>query len=295
MTARSVEGVAWEHLAVLLAVLRHGSLNRAAQALRIGQSTASRRLARLEERLGARLFDRLPEGLRPTQFAIDLEPHARFIEGHMADVERLAAGQEAAPHGRVVVALPDGLASHWLIPMLPDFYARYPQVEVDCVIGHAVVDLTRRAADLALRFVPPTAPDLVVRRLRTIPLAAYVHPRLADADPAALRWIMLGDPERRFVESRWIDAHVAPGKTMNVSLWHALLAAVQQGLGAGILSPLVAEPLGLTLLEIDDATPLSRELLLVYHRALRDVPRIAALRRWLVEVAPRAPVQPGPG
>ena len=93
-------GVAWEDLEVVLAALRHRSLNRSARALRIGQSTASRRLQRLEERLGARIFDRTPEGLLPTDFASQLEPLARLIEGHMGDIDRLARGRELEPRGR---------------------------------------------------------------------------------------------------------------------------------------------------------------------------------------------------
>ena len=281
-TSEIVRGVAWEDLAVLLAALQHRSLNRAAQALRIGQSTASRRLQRLESALNARLFDRTSEGLLPTEFALALAPHARLIEGQMADVERLAAGQEATPRGRVRVALPDGLASHWLLPALPDFFARYPEVEIDCVIGHAVVDLTRQEADIAVRFIPPTAPDLVLRRLVEVPLAPFVHARIADTPLDELRWIMLADPEARFQETQWIRAHARPTRTLNVSLWHALFAGVQAGLGAGLISPMVAQSADLVELEGLPPVP-GRPLFLVYHRALRDVPRIAAFRGWIVE------------
>lgn len=177
----------------------------------------------------------------------------------MADVERLAAGQEATPRGRVRVALPDGLASHWLIPALPHFFARYPDVEIDCTIGHAVVDLTRREADIAVRFVPPTAPELVSRPLTRITLEPFVHPRLAASPLHALRWIQLADPDARFDETQWIMRHAPGAQTMNVSLWHAVFAGVKAGLGAG--------------------------LFMVYHRAMRDVPRVAAFRQWLVSDA----------
>lgn len=280
-----VRGVAWEDLAVLLAALRYRSLNQAAQALRIGQSTASRRLQRLEDTLNARLFDRTAQGLLPTAFALALQPHAELIEGQMADVERLAAGQEATPRGRIRVALPDGLASEWLLPVLPDFIARYPEIDIDCVIGHAVVDLVRREADIAVRFIPPTAPDLVCRPLFTVALEAFVHPDLAQTPLAELRWVKLADPDGRFDESRWIRAQAPAARTFEMSLWNAVFAGVKAGLGAALISPFVAEQAGL----VRPATPLppgpAHTLFMVYHRALRDVPRIAVFRRWLVEHA----------
>ena len=276
------DGVPWEDLTVLLAALDHGSLNRAAAALRIGQSTASRRLVRLEERLDARLFDRTPEGLLPTALALSLAPHARLIAGHMGDIARLAHEQEAAPQGRVRLAVVDGLVAHWLAPRLPEFYAQHPAVDVDLITGHAVVDLVRREADLALRFVRPTAADLVVKTLGTVHFRAYAHPSIA---PEPQRWVALLDPKAVFQETHWLNEQIAPTHLTRVSTWSALLAAIRAGVGAGLLSPLAAEPAGLVPVALDCAPVPSRTLYLVYHRALRDVPRVAVLRRWLVESA----------
>jgi len=277
----ALDGVAWEDLAVLLAGLEHRSLNRAAQALRIGQSTASRRLVRLEERLGVHLFDRTPEGLLPTDFTLRLEPLARLIEGHMADIARLASDQEMTPRGRVRLAMPDGIASGWLFPILHSFYAEYPQVSIDVVVGHAPLDLVRREADIAVRFVRPTQPDLVVHRLGHIHLVPFVHPDLAHIPVPSQRWLVFDDPPAQFPETQWVQAHAPDARTMRISLWNALFSAVQNGLGAALLSPIIAEPAGLVRIGEDLPESPGREALLVYHRALRDVPRIRAFRQWL--------------
>jgi DNA-binding transcriptional LysR family regulator len=272
----------WQDLALLLAALDQGSLNRAAAALGVSQSTASRRLQRLEDGLGARVFDRTPEGLLPTALALELAPHARLIAGHMTDIQRLASGQEAAPSGRVRLAVVDGLAPHFMCPRLGSFYARFPQVQVDLLAGQAVVDLVRREADLALRFVPPSAPDLVSRKLGVIPLAPYAVPELAlDPDKP---WVALLDEQEKFLETRWLKAHTRPSRLTRVSAWSDLFEAVRCGLGAGLVSPLVAEPAGLVRVEGLPPVP-GRELMLVYHRAMREVPRVAALRGWLIESA----------
>lgn len=278
-----VEGVAWEDLATLLAGLEHRSLNRAAAALHIGQSTASRRIARLEGRLGARLFDRLPDGLAPTQFALELASHARLIEGHMADIERLAFSQDSSPTGKVRLAVPDGFASSWLVHELSSFFAAYPGVEVDLVIGHAVVDLVRRDADMALRFVAPKIPDLIVEPLGTLPMGVYARPELADTPARDLRWVTFIDPQGLYLETTWLHEQVRPERTLQVSLWGALFSAVCAGLGAGLVSPVVAEPAGLVPLSAKLPPVPGRDIYLVHHRALRDVPRIRALRSWLIE------------
>ncbi len=281
MDGTGIEGVAWEDLQVLLAGLRTGSLNQVARTLGVSVSTASRRLARLEGALDRPLFDRVPEGLLPTALARSLEPHALMIEGQMADIERLALATRGPPRGTVRLALPDGIASKLLVPRLGAFFAQYPDVDLELLIGHAVVDLVRREADVALRFVPPTAPDLVRKALGPIPMGLYGRAALRGRPLDELRWVMFIDPEARLLETQWVQQHVRPAHTLCCSSWNTLFAAVEQGIGPALLSPLVAEAAGLVPLGAGLPLPPARTLWLVHHQALRHVPTIAALRGWL--------------
>lgn len=276
-----LDGVAWEDLAVLIQAAELRSLSAAAKALQISQSTASRRLMRLEAALGAPVLDRGPRALVLTALGEQLLPHAELIAGHMTDIGRLAAGAEVTPAGRVRLAVPDGVASEVIVPHLDTFFARYPDISVDIVSGQAIVDLVHREADLALRFVRPTAGDLLIREVARVPLAPFCRPALRHHAPQAMRWLMLLDPTSAYLETRWIQAHVQPRRTMVFSSWDTLFAAARAGLGAAILSPVVAAPAGLV--PIPELPPVaSRPLLMVYHRALRSVPRVAALRDWIV-------------
>lgn len=277
-----LDDVAWADLAVVLAGLEHGSLNQAAAALQISQSTASRRLARLERTLGARLFDRTPDGLQPTELARQLAPHARLVADQMVDIRRLAQGRERRPRGRVRLAVVDGMAPVLLAPALSPFYADYPDITLDLLGGQAVVDLVRGEADIALRMVRPTAPDLVVRSLGSLAVEPFAAPSLAGGLDQ-VRWVALHDPALALPESQWLARHVPEAHLTRVSSWNVLFACVRSGVGAGLLPPLVAEAAGLRRLDGPAAPP--RRLLLVYHRALREVPRIVAVREWLVRTA----------
>lgn len=280
------EDPAWEDLQVLLAALEHGSLSAAAASLGVGQSTVSRRLARLEQRLGARLLDRTPEGSRATELAARIAPHAALIAEQMSDIQRLVVNETVGVRGRVRLALPDGMASAWIVPRIAPLLEEYPELEVDLITGLEVVDLVRREADLALRFVAPTHPELLVRRVAKLQLRAFVHPDLAGESLEDLRVVELWDPAGNYLETQWLRRHAPHAQRMRVTNWNALFSAVINRLGAGVLSPAVAEPAGLV--PVRGVPKVGhRDLLLVYHPALRDVPRVAVVRDWLLANAPR--------
>ena len=99
MAARDLS---WDDLKVFLAVVRHGTLSAAARKLTVSQPTVSRRLAELERSLGARLFDRLPDGFVPSQAGVELLPLAEAME-QAAD----AVGRKGACHAHPL-SLPPG-------------------------------------------------------------------------------------------------------------------------------------------------------------------------------------------
>lgn len=270
--------LAWDDLNVLRATVRTGSLSAAARQLGVGQSTASRRIARLEERVGGALFERLPEGLKPTALASSLLPHADLIGEQMQAIARVAAGQEARPTGRVKLAILDGLLPYLLAPELGDFMRRYPGLTLDFLAGHAIVDLVRGEADLAIRFVRPTAADLVVKRLMTLELGAFASPEIASLPADKRPWVGFVDPTARFQETAWMDAHATHNPRVGVSSWADLMALTRAGVGAALLSPLVATS---PLVRLDVPPIPSRTLYLVYHQDLRHVPRLMAVRDWI--------------
>jgi DNA-binding transcriptional LysR family regulator len=111
----------------------------------------SRRLEALERALGARLFDRTPDGVPPTAVAESLSAHAEAMHRAAAGMVLAAEGREVAVEGEVrLTGLPGGM-EYLIAPALPRLLAAYPRLRLSLDASVAYADLTRREADLALR------------------------------------------------------------------------------------------------------------------------------------------------
>lgn len=285
--------VKWDDLALFLALARARSLAGAASRLDVDPSTASRRLAALERELGLRLFDRTPEGLAPTAYAERLFPEAEAMELAAERFVTGAEGFERTVEGRVRLSAPPGLADAFVLPLLPALARAHPKliVEVDARVG--VADLTRREADLALRSLRPAGAELVQKRIfvtRTVIAGAprYVRGlgRLQSLRDAS--FVAWGDDLGHLPQARWLRTHAAGARVALVtSSLQTQLAAVQRGLGLFLVPRPFLAPYGLVEAQLSRALATSLaelpddELWLVAHRALRAVPRVDALWRFL--------------
>lgn len=287
------EALRWDDLKVILALHRRGSLKQAAEEIGVNISTVSRRLAGLEELLGAQLFDRTPDGVRPTAAAEQLVPHAEGMEQAALSFVRGLEGFEVDPEGVVRITAPPGLVDHFLAPALVELAEAYPRLRIQILASVGYADLTRREADLALRLIRPAAGDFVATRLAAHPWCVIASPAHAEAlgrlrDPADTRWVTWGEDLAHLPDARWLAAHVDRERVvLETSSMTAQIEAVRAGIGA-MLAPrpyaglrgLTAVPCGRAIRESLAALP-DGTLWLVGHRALRQVPRIAAVWEWL--------------
>jgi DNA-binding transcriptional LysR family regulator len=286
----------WDDLRFILALAREKSLKGAARALGVNATTVGRRLESFEESVDAHLFDRTPDGVLPTAALELLLPQALEVELAAAEFARALAGLEREPEGLVRITAPPGIAQLFLAPALAEFHERFPRIriELDASIGYA--DLTRREADIALRAVRPESGDLVAVKLGTAGSTMLASPKYAAelgklADPARARFIDYGRELSGLRSSQWIATNVGPSAVVFRSNdMRSQLEAAQRGLGVVINSLIVAEPARLVEVELApkvrrslDAIP-QDALWLVGHRALRQVPRIAAVWDFLVEL-----------
>jgi len=166
--------VDWDDLRYLLAVHRKGSIAGAAKELGVTKATASRRLAALEEALGAELVERHPRGLTLTAAGREVLAAARGMDEAVASLaDRIGAGAKGQPSGTVRLTAPQWLAERCLIPALGELKLRHPELEVDLSGTNRLLNLAQREADLAIRNQRPTQRSLLTRKIGEIGGCVY--------------------------------------------------------------------------------------------------------------------------
>lgn len=273
-------------LGTLLEVARSGSATRAAHELKTTAATVLRRLGALEDALGTRLFDRTPGGLVPTPGLELVLPWAEQAASALGRMKDELAGLEREPVGPVRLALLPGLASYLVTRGLDAFLGHHRGLTLELAPASAIVDLTRREADLALRTIRPETGDLVAQRLLAFPLAVMVAPSLARHRPKArlrdLPWLTFSDTLSSTPESSWLRENVPTARVvLRAPELQSLLTAAHAGVGALVVAEPLGHVAGLVKVRVRAAMP-EGALWLVSHRALRPVPRVAAVWDWLV-------------
>lgn len=153
-----------------------GSFTAAATEAGVTPAAVSRSVARLEERLGVRLFVRTTRQMRLSEAGQAYYLQCRQALGHLLEAERQVAGGQLEPSGRLRVSAPTPYAHHRLLPLLPGFAQRYPQVQVDIHVSNRNVDLVEEGFDLAIRGREPADSRLVARRLEQAELVVVGTP-----------------------------------------------------------------------------------------------------------------------
>ncbi|MES2640634.1 MAG: LysR family transcriptional regulator [Myxococcota bacterium] len=278
----------WEDLRVFLAVARTGSLSAAGRSLGVDQSTVSRRVAALEATLGARLIDRVPGGVVLTPVARDALGLAEEAERRVASFASAVADADAGVRGVVRVALADGIDTFLVVPELPALYTRHPGLCLELVADVAMADLSRREADIALRFVRPEQGPLVARRVAHLTASVWARADLAGNDLAAMGWVDWEQPNAAWPEAQWAARHIAEGRVrFRTNRVEAKVAAIRAGIGAGILPDALARQVpGLARVDAPEGVP-GCDAWLVATRPLYDVPRVRVVWDFLAEVTGR--------
>lgn len=231
-------------LGVLSAVVDAGSFVAAGEALGLTQSAVSRAVARLEDRLGIRLFRRTARSISLTdegrRFYASIAPHLAAIED--ATIE--ASGDSAQVRGRLRVNVDEGIAQFVITPGLGPFLAAHPDLFVELAVRDRMGDLVRDGFDVSVRFGEPEPSALKARlllRTRVVTCAAPSYlarrglprrPRDVEAHPC----VMMRDPATgspfawEFVRGEQVVPVNATGPLM-VNGTGALLAACLAGHG----------------------------------------------------------------
>ncbi|PGH57029.1 LysR family transcriptional regulator [Azospirillum palustre] len=155
----------FEGLAMFAKVVEERSFAGAARAMGVSVATVSRAVSRLEERLGARLFNRTSRRLALTDFGHSLAERATRLYDEAEAAENAVREMSSRPRGLIRFAVPMSFGLRWVAPLLPDFFRLYPEISIDLHLSDAVVDLVGDGFDAALRVAVLPDSSLVARRL----------------------------------------------------------------------------------------------------------------------------------
>ncbi|KAF1004558.1 MAG: HTH-type transcriptional regulator DmlR [Luteibacter sp.] len=177
-------------LEVFVRVIELGGFSAAARAFGMTPSAVSKLVARMEQRLGARLVNRSTRQLQLTPEGCALYERGVRILADLDDAER-GAGDQATPQGRLRINANVPFGHHFLLPLVPEFLERHPGVSLDIVLTDEVVDILEQRADVAVRAGPLKDSSLVARRLGSTRMMIvgsphYLHRHGVPDTPAAL-------------------------------------------------------------------------------------------------------------
>lgn len=224
------------------------SLSRAATELGVPRATIGRRLARLEERLGARLLRRTTRSLALTDAGEALYRHARLVLEAVDYAERSVRRSDGAVRGELRVSVPP-IQDASFSAMVTEFAAAHPDVRVQLHVSTAHVDLKRDGYDVAIRASSALEPGLVARTLRRDPIVAVATPAYLEAHgtPKTVRDLkhhrcVMGFARGELPETHWPLARggrVAVTGSFFSNDLQKLHAAALAGLGIAVLPGVV--------------------------------------------------------
>ncbi|WP_074258133.1 LysR family transcriptional regulator [Vannielia litorea] len=282
----------WNQARAFLAAAEEGSLSAAARRLGQTQPTLGRQVSGLEEALGVTLFERAGRSLQLTDAGRQLLPHLRSMEESAGHVAMVAAGQAQGLKGRVVISAADMMAARVLPPIIAKLVRSAPELQIELVSSNSLSDLTRREADIALRHVRPTEPELIGRlvaeqRATFYAATAYLERAGRPESLAELSrhdWVGHSDAEMmlEYLAAKGIEVpreRVRVVADNGLAYWELL----RQGLGIGIMAReevLLGEGIEPVL---PDFTFMTVPVWLVAHSELHSAHRIRVVWEYLAE------------
>jgi len=272
----------WDDLRIFLAVARGESLSRAGRLLKLDAATVGRRITRLEDGVGARLFTRSPQGYGLTDEGGRLVAHAQAVETEMERARDALSGLSDGITGQVRIGAPDGSANYLLPQVVAQIVAQNPELEVQIVALPRVFSLTRREADMVIAVSKPEQGRVIAQKITDYRLHLAASDRYLDAAPplqtlsdlSAHRVVgyipdMIFDRELDYLSDIGVEHPPVASNSVSVQL-----NLIRQGAGVGVVHDFALPSITGVRRLLTDQFALTRAFYLVRHADDRNVPRI---------------------
>ncbi len=274
-------------LELILALYRGRTLAGAAERLQVDTSTVFRSIKRIEKDLGELLFERSRQGYAATELGIALAGYAERIESQLEQAREAALDTGTTPSGTLRITTTDSVMHSVLLPAMPKFTERYPQIELELIASNALANLSHRDADIAIRATKTPPEHLVGVRLGRLEAAVYASKAYLAAhrhipDYRDMDWIALDATLPDHPSQRWRRQHhpkVIPRYRMNSVL--SVAGAVIHGMGVGVVPLAVLRDHPLVEIVDGPIPELETELWALAHPDTRHLQRMKVMFEFL--------------
>ncbi|MYM30873.1 LysR family transcriptional regulator [Duganella sp. CY15W] len=166
----------FDTLLAFVRVVEAGSFTKAAQTLHMSKTTVSQLVQQLEARLQVKLLNRTTRQVKVTPEGAAYYQRVVRVLGDLEEADSGITGELAVPRGRLRIDVPSPFARFVLMPALPDFHRRYPDIQIDMGVSDRNIDVIGENVDCVVRGGEITVPSLVARHVGDLPLGVYAAP-----------------------------------------------------------------------------------------------------------------------
>ena len=171
-------------------VVETGSFTKAADTLHMSRTSVTQLVQQLEARLRVRLLNRTTRKVNVTADGAAYYERVLRLLADLDDAETSLSGAASEPRGRLRVDVPSPLARMILIPALPEFHARYPDIQLDLGVSDRMVDIIDEKVDCVVRGGELTDQSLMARRIGDLQLGGLCSAKLRGAcRPSLSSWL----------------------------------------------------------------------------------------------------------
>ncbi|MFK3774423.1 LysR family transcriptional regulator [Pseudomonas sp. NPDC089406] len=294
----AVSQLSWDDLRIIKALSDCANRAAAAKKLGINVSTVSRRVTQLEKTLGVALFDHRKSGYLLTAEGAELRALAERVELDIVSVTRRVSRAGQGALGKLRITTSDSLLLYFLTPIIAEFKALNPGINIEVLVGNQTLSLARDESDIAIRATRKPAESLVGRKLANIAWAPYC--RSGQLGAAALfeqdqAWVSYSAALCGLRANSYVECRVAPERiAYRTDSVAAASVAIAAGLGFGFL-PCMLGDITPGLVRAGPVVPeLQDELWLLTHQDIRRSWRVKAFMTFCAAaVASRKPLVEG--
>lgn len=184
-------------------VVEAGSFTKAAETLHMSKTTVTQLVQQLEARLRVKLLNRTTRKVNVTADGAIFYERVISLLADLDDAETALSGASALPRGRLRVDVPSPLARLILIPALPDFHRRYPDIQIDMDVSDRIVDIIDENVDCVVRGGELLDQSLMARRVADLQLGVFAAPSYLARAGTPTHPLQLEDSDHRVVAFLW--------------------------------------------------------------------------------------------